>query len=280
MNNLILSVFTPVQWVFIGIFAAILLALLILLLYFLYVMIFKPDLKADINAMDAEFKEDKKRLVAEKKLAEAEIKRSAKGIDEKAERARQLESEAELMRKELMLQGVREDQAREIAIMTLSQLFELKNKEMKDVSADFMINTVARRVLIDSEFERRDDVADFKVPVNKTTGFTVKDIETYLLALPEVVYSEAKGKTADTFKVLGKSFVLLYDLNDGKFKLTVKCGPYYGQRLAQLYPESFGKAKFPYGMIWFTLDNTYGSYSFELVKLLIDISYNIAKAGY
>lgn len=278
--NSVWDAFSVPQWIFIGILVAGFVVLLCVLLYFLYVILFKPDLKAEIDAMDDVFKEEKKRIKAEKKYADAERKRSAKGIDEETEKARKAEAEAELMRLELMQQGLREEYAREVAGMTLEQLFALKLKESQDMSADFIINAITRRVLIDSEFERRADVDDFKVPLNKTLEFGIADIQSYLSSLSEVAHEGAKGKTADAFKVMGKSFALLYNLGDGKFKLTVKCGPYYGQRLTQLYPEYFGKAKFPYGMIWFSMNSVYGECSLELVKLLGYISYNIAKAGY
>jgi len=276
----------------------------------LYLLVFKPDLKAEINSMDALFREEKKRIIAENKEAQAEIKRSAKEIDAQAKRAQKSENEYELMRSELMQQGLREDEAKEVAGMTLQQLFDLKIKEMNDVSADFIINAITRRVLIDSEFEHRADVKDFKVPVNLTTKFTAKDVEKYLMSLDEVTLGQTKKKPAaakkktasakassdtvnikvdrqeekkpasETYKVGGKSFALLAAKDGGKFKLTVKCGPYYGQRLSQLYPDFFGKAKFPYGMIWFAVEKSDEDCSFELVKLLISISYYIAKAGY
>lgn len=278
-TNLLVAV-TTVQWIFLGIAALGAVALLCVFVYFIYLMVAKPELKAEIGAMEKLFKEERKRIAAEKEYAKAEIKRSSKVIDEKAEKARKLELETEQMRRELMQQGIREEEAKEIANMTLDQLFALKDKERKDVSGDFVINAVTRKILIDSTFEQRQDVQDFKVPEAKTLDFAPAEVEKYLLSLFEVTHTAPKGKSAATFKILGKTFALLYDLGDGKFKLTVKCGPYYGQRLSQLYPEFFRKATFPYGMIWFNMDNLTGGCSFELVRLLVGISYNIAKAGY
>lgn len=280
MNDILYYLFGTVQGVFILIAAGILIELLLALLYLLFIMIHKPDIKAEIHAMNKAFKEDKKRLEAEKKQADAEIKRNSKEISEEEEKARRFETEAELMREELVRQGLREEEAKEISGMTLEQLFKLKEKERKDMSPFFIINAVTRKLLIDSEFERRKDVDDFKVPVNKTRNFGVSDVEKYLTSLNEATHVSSKGKSADTYKVSDKSFALLYDLGDGKFRLTLKCGAYFGQRLTQLYPEFFQKAKFPYGMIWFSIDNLTGGCSFELIQLLGYISYNIAKAGY
>ncbi|MCL2817864.1 MAG: hypothetical protein FWD39_05725 [Clostridiales bacterium] len=279
MNNL-LNFFTTPQLVILGIAAAAFVVLLGLLLYFLYVLIFKPDIKAEIRAMDELFKVERKSIEAEKEFNEAELKRSAKQIDEKAKRTQKLESENERMQIELMEQGIQEELAAEIAEMTLEQLFDLKNKEERDVSDAFIINAITRKVLIDSNFEKRADVEDFKVPLNKTPAVT-GELEKYILSLNDVAHShEDDGKRLTSYKIYKKAFALISHQEDGKFKLTLKCGPFYGQRLTQLYPEFFGRAKFPYGMIWFTADNIEDGCSMELMKLVVYISYTIAKAGY
>ena len=285
--NLTGGVFTVTEWVILAIVAAIAAALLCALVYFVCVMIFKPDLKAEIRAMSRNLVADKARSEAENRLAEEEIKRSAAEIAEKSERAAEIEAETELMRAELMRQGVVEEQARQIAAMTLDELFVLKGKEKRDVSADFIINAITRRVLIDAEFERRADVTAFKVPANKEPA-DADGVESYIAGLPDAVCANKEGKKTGACKVLGKTFAMLSKKEDGSFKLAVKCGPYYGQCLAGLYPGFFGKADFPYGMIWFKIQSTNDKAqstnkevcSFELVKLLLYISYNIAKAGY
>lgn len=278
VNNLSAVMNMP-QWIFFGILALGVAFFLLVFCYFIYLLVYKPELKAEIAAKARMFKEEQKRIKLENERNMAEIKRSAKEIDEKAKRTSLLEDEIAKMRDELIAQGVEEERAREISNMTLSQLQRLKSKEMTDVSGAFIINAITRKVLIDSEFERRTDIEDFKVPVNKTTAVSLDTVQTYLSSFTDATHSGGAGKTAATYKTDDKSFILLTNHGGGKFKLTVKCGSYYGLRLAGLYPEFVRKAKFPYGMIWFELENT-GECSFELIKLLITISYNIAKAGY
>ncbi|MCL2522534.1 MAG: hypothetical protein FWE36_06710 [Erysipelotrichales bacterium] len=276
INFNLFSVFGPIQWTIIIILIVVMIALLASFIYFLYLIIFKPDVSSELSTMEKIFKEEKKRLLSEKRMTEEEIRRHMKDMDNKEERVRKLETEAELMHEELLKQGLKEEEAKRVADMSLEELVVLKNEEMKDVSGDFVINAITRKILIDKEFEVRDDVRDFKVPLAKTTGDIFNRLEPLLQSLTDIEYTEAKGKAGATYKVSGKSFAILYNLGEGNYKLTIKCGPFYGQRLTALY-KFFEKAKFPYGMLWFSMNN---GGSLELAELLIAISYNIAKAGY
>lgn len=276
--NLLNTPLTTAQWIILGIAAGIAVILLAILIYLLCILIFKPDIKAEVHAMDKTFKLEKKYADTEKRHIEAEIKVVAKGLNEKATKAQRMEFEVEQLRKELMKQGLVESHAKAVSDMTLEQLIRLKESDGKDLSGDFIINAIARKTLIDGEFQQRTDVVDFKVPLNITKNYGTADVEKLLTSFPSVSIAQEEGKNVFTYKTQGKTFALLSRLKeDGKFKLTLKCGPFYGQRLTQLYPESFQKAKFPHGMIWFTIDN---GASLELVKLLVLISFNIAKAGY
>lgn len=268
------------QWIVLGVAVFVTVVLFAVLFYNIYRMVAKPELKYEIATMEKAFKQERKRIIAEKENAKAEIRRS-----EKAANIKPIDLETERMRRELMQQGLHEEKAKEIADMTLENLLTLKEREREDLSGDFIINAVTRKVLIDSEFEQREDIEDFKVPVNQAAECTAEEVEHYFISLSDVTQIPAKGKTADTYKVSGKAFALLNNLGEGKFRLTIKCGPFYGQRLCQLYPEFFRESVFPYGMIWFSADNLSngsdaGRCSLELVKLLGLISYNIAKAGY
>ena len=268
------------QTILLLVIAGIFVVILIVMIYFFYVLVRKPHLRNEIYAKDREYKEEKKRLAAEKKAAEREIAKSSKEMDEKTKNAKKTESEADKMKNELLKQGIKEEEANKMAQMTLIQLMALKKKEATDVSSDFIINAITRRVLIDSTFKAREDVEDFKVPVDVTFEFKIEEVIKLLAKLPDVEISGAGGKKGATYKVLGKTFGILYDLEDNKFRLTLKNGPYYANRLLFLYNNYFEKSKFPYGMLWFSVNNLSKECSLELVKLLITISYNIAKAGY
>ena len=278
MTRLICAVFSNLQLIIVLILAFFLLVIAGVFLYYIYLLVFKPDLRAEINERSRSFALEKKQILQEKKNAEKELLRSEKRIDEKTRKANEDKRQAEQMKQELIAQGIKEDEANKMIVMTLPELLKLKRLEASDLSADFIINAITRRVLIDFKFESREDVIDFKVPVNITQDFTTAALKSYILSLPDVVSFGKGGKTATTFKIDGKAFALLYDYGDS-FKLTVKNGPYYGNRLVQLYSSFVEKAKFPYGMLWFSVSKA-DDCSLELLKLVTSISYNIAKAGY
>ena len=278
MTGLLCAVFSNLQLIIVLILAFFLLVIACIFFYYIYLLVFKPNLRAEINERSRSFALEKKQILQEKKHAEKELLRSEKRIDEKTKKANEDKRQAEQMKQELIAQGIKEAEANKMIVMTLPELLMLKRLEASDLSADFIINAITRRVLIDFKFESRNDVSDFKVPVNITTDFTVGALKSYILSLPDTISFGKGGKSATTFKIGGKAFALLYDNGDA-FKLTIKTGPYYGNRLSQLYPSFFEKAKFPYGMLWFSVAKA-DDCSLELLKLMTSISYNIAKAGY
>jgi len=274
------------QIIILGIALAIAVILFLVFVYVLLLRAFKPEMKAELHRIAVHFKEEKKQIIADKKHADAEIRKSKKEISAQTERAHTAENEFEQMKKELLEQGLRADDAEKIANMTLEELQELKAKsnegENLGAGSDFIINAVTRKVLmIDTDFERRSDIKHFKVPVNITKEFKSADVKKYIELMSDVKFDKdgvykVRGKAFSK----GKSFAMLTG-SGKKFKLTLKCGPNYGQLLTTLYPDFFGKAKFPYGMLWFSADkDADNDCSFELIKVLIAISYNIAKAGY
>lgn len=267
------------QWVVLGVCTLGVIFFAAVFFYFVYLLVYKPELKAEIAAKAKQFKQEARRLKAENERNLAELKRSGKEIDQKNKKTTRLEEEIAKMQAELMQQGIEEERAKEISAMSLVQLQALKSKEMTDVSGAFIVNAITRKVLIDHDFERRTDIEDFKVPMNKTTGITTEAVENLLSSLIDVTREGGKGKRAAVYKTVGRSVAFLYDQGDGKFKLTVKCGSYYGLRLSGLYPEFVEKATYPYGMTWFNVTSADGC-SLELIKLLVDISYQIAKAGF
>ncbi|MCL2522039.1 MAG: MmcQ/YjbR family DNA-binding protein [Erysipelotrichales bacterium] len=120
-----------------------------------------------------------------------------------------------------------------------------------------------------------------KIPLTVTKEFSIEDIDQYICNKKNITKVEASGKKPTSFKIKGgKSFALLFDLGDGKYKLTFKCGPAYGAKLVEYFKDTVYVSKFPYGIIWFTISNENKNTSLELIKQVIDISYEIAKIGH
>lgn len=276
--NLFSEIMNIPQWVILGIFVIGIVILLVALIYLLYIMIYKPEIKAELRMVAKQFNEQKKLIVAGTEKERAQIRRSLKEIEEKERTAMKFNTENEILQMELMLQGMKAEDAKHIAGMTLEELLTLKDQEKKDLSGHYIINAITRKVLIDSEFVRRKDVEGFKVPANLTTEFAAEDVENCIKSLYEITHEHNARTKMDIYNIMGKAFAMFTRRENG-FWLKIKCGTYYGQRLTQLYPQFFAKARFPSSMLWFDVLGKDGC-SLELVRLLIKISYNVAKAGY
>ena len=122
---------------------------------------------------------------------------------------------------------------------------------------------------------------DLKVPLAENNEYIIADINRYITNKINVIKNTKEGMRPTSYKVKGKkAFALLADVKDGNFKLTLKCGPAYGAKLCEIFPDTVTQAKFPYGLIWFTVINEKKQPSLELIKQMIDISYEIAKIGF
>ena len=280
MRTIVLNAlhFNAVQYVFAAILTLAILVLFVVLLWLWYRKRFKSYAKAEIAAAERDFREERARLLHEKKKTEGELAQSEKEMDKRSLQAKQAQEEAEQLRRDLVELGLQENDAKRYASMTLAELLDLKGKEKKDLSSDFIINAITRNVLMESKLSERADV-EFKVPENITMRYTVEAVRRIVANMPDAEH--ITNPRNESCKIEGKAFVMLYDLHDGQFKLTLKCGAYYANRLKGLYPQCFQKAAFPGGLLWHTVTNTNGTQcSLELVQLLTEISYNISKAGY
>ena len=268
--------FNVLQHIFAGIMTLAIVAIIGVLIWLWYRRTFKSYAKEEIAIIEADYRQERDALLRDKTRITAELTQSEKEIDARAAQAKQAQEEAEQLRKDLMELGIREDEAKRYAEMTLTQLMDIKTKERKALSDDFIINAITRRMLIEGTFERRDDVA-FIVPANTTMEYKESDVREYIMSKDDAALnSNARN---DVYKIGGKSFIMFYRLPENKFKITLKCGIYYANRLCKLYAQIFSKATFPSGLLWYNVNNEKGC-SFELIKLLVDISYNTAKAGY
>jgi len=142
------------------------------------------------------------------------------------------------------------------------------------------VNKLTEETLTNSTFKMDPFYKDCKIPLTVTKEFSIEEIDQYICNKKNITKVEASGKKPTSFKVKGgKSFALLFDLGNGKYKITIKCGPAYGAKLVEYFKDTVIVSKFPYGIIWFTITNENKDASLELIKQLIDISYGIAKIG-
>ena len=120
--------------------------------------------------------------------------------------------------------------------------------------------------------------AGFSHKAKMTMDYTIEDIIAYIMSLPKVQHTPSM-RTA-VYKIKGKTFAMFSNQKiQGRYKLAVKCDPYYAEKLSELYPKNYYKAKFPKGERWYTVEDN-NDCALEVAKLLIEISYNIAKAGF
>ena len=232
-----------------------------------------------IERYETECATRKEELSKEKNEIEGQLGVNRQRILDKEHEAQAAEAEAEKVRAEIK---AREDVIRvllESANMTKKQLSEHMLKTDAIVSEDFIINTLTSKVIAESLIVMDENVEDDKVPKDITIQYSAAEVIKYLKNKNKVTFQDNPGKRCDVFKVNGTTFALLYPATDkGKIRLTIKCGPNYGNKLASKYLlASVEKSKFPYGLLWFSVN---GTASFEVIKLLIDISYSLAKLGY
>jgi len=143
------------------------------------------------------------------------------------------------------------------------------------------INKVTEEVLNKSAYAMNASYTDCKIPASENLEYSLIDIDRYITNKINIIKTEASGKKPTSYKIRGKkSFALLIDLGEGKFKITLKCGPAYGARLKEYFKDVVTQSKFPYGFLWFTVSNEVDQPSLELIKQMVDISYELAKIGY
>ncbi|MCL2522495.1 MAG: MmcQ/YjbR family DNA-binding protein [Erysipelotrichales bacterium] len=157
----------------------------------------------------------------------------------------------------------------------------VNSQSTNDNKLEDVVNKVTEETLSKSILAVDPAYKDCKVPLAKTNTFTIADIDNYISDKKNIEKVSASGKKPTSFKVKGgKSFCLLFDLGDGKYKVTLKCGPAYGAKLCEYFKDLVTVSKFPYGIIWFSVSNETKQPSLELIKQMVDISYEIAKIGH
>ena len=268
--------FSPLQYIFAAIVTLVLLVVLVLFIRTLYKFFSKSKARKERERAELDYAKRVAELESEKKELERKLHKTGKVVDKETRRLEKDRAEAEQMERDLMATGIEQEAARKYASMNLAQLLALKGSKNTAVPGDFVINAVTRSVLQNSEYAFREDL-DFRAPESVTKEFKIDDLKSYICTFADVEYSN--NKQNEIFKIQGKSFVIFYTRSEEKFKLTLKVGNHYADKLRVVFPKTITKAKFPSGLFWYSIDNEVEC-SFELAKLLVEVSYNIAKAGY
>ena len=268
--------FSPLQYVLAGIVTLFLIASLIIFIIFLIKLIKKTEAEKEREKAEEKYKEKIKEIEKERRELERALKKAEKVSDNASSRLEKEQAEMNQMEQELIATGLDAEEAKKYASMSLLQLLKLKNKDNTNIPGDFIVNAITRRITFDYNGEVREDL-DFIVPIAKTKNFSLADIEKCIQSFEGIEKFENKNGT--TYKMEGKSFVMVNAKENHKYRLTLKVGNHYADKLRAVLPETIIKAKFPAGLFWYNVEND-EECSLEIAKLLIEISYNIAKAGY
>ena len=221
----------------------------------------------------------KQSLEEEKAKNDKELKASREMLAAKEREAAAAEKAATRAQTDLEKKEAEVKKAIEQAEMTKIELAAFQKREKTNVPEDYALNVLTNRVIDSSPLTMRTDLKDIKIPLGKTFEYTVKEVIAYVSKKQNITVEEASGKKPNNYKVAGKTYAMLSDTGEGGFKLVFKCGPSYGSKLIANNNDFVSHSKFPYGLLWFQVDSNKNC-SLELIKLLIDISYRIAKLGY
>ncbi|MCL2817863.1 MAG: hypothetical protein FWD39_05720 [Clostridiales bacterium] len=219
-------------------------------------------------------------LEAEKAKSASELAWRRSVLKEKEAAAKKAAAAAEKARKQLQEHENHIKELLKTTEISKKELAEYQKREGTNVYEDIVVNIITEKTLEESKLIMDPGYADVKIPQSVTFDFAVKDITDYIAKKPKITFTEGAGHKPASYKVEDKTLALVYTLDGGKMKVTFKCGPAYGTRLCKHLPDNVSVAKFPYGLLWFTVTNEDAECSLELMKLLLDISYKIAKLGY
>jgi hypothetical protein len=221
----------------------------------------------------------RKTLEVEKAHSKAELDESRKELAEKEAAAAEAETKAAKARAELLEQERKIRILLETAEMSKKELSEYQKREGTNVSEDIAVNALTDKAIAESGLETDSRYTDVKLPLGRTFAFTAQDVAVYISKKPNIAFTEGTGLKPANFKVGDKTLALVYALPGGKVRVTFKCGPAYGAKLSSTL-KNVSTAKFPYGLLWFTVSNETAPCSLELIQQVIDISYKIARLGY
>lgn len=225
-------------------------------------------------------------LELEKEQGEQELDESRKELEEKRKAAAEAEAKAKETREQLIRKKQELSELLNNLETTQEELAEYLKRDGTIVPTDVVVNISTEKVLSVSGLPMNPAYTDCKIPTGTTFDFTVKDITDYIHKKPNISFTAAVGKRPASFKFedkankTSKSFALVSDMGGGIFRITFKCGPDYGMKLCKHLMGSVNVSKYPSGLVWFTVNNEKSPCSLEFIKLLIDISYRIAKIGY
>lgn len=222
---------------------------------------------------------ERKALEAEEEKARLELEQSRKELSEKREAADEAETAAVAARQKIFFIEQELKKLFEQNEMNKRELAEYQKREGTYVPEDVVINILTERVINESRYDMDAAFTDCKIPRRMAAAYNMDTVKEYIAKKPDVEVFEGKGKTPARYKVNGKVFAFVYGTEKG-ISISYKCGTDYGAKLTNHLKGIVANAKFPYGLIWYSVSNETLACPLELMQLLIDISYRIAKLGY
>lgn len=141
----------------------------------------------------------------------------------------------------------------------------------KETVDAFEINRITLLTIRNSKLKMKKG-SDPILPEDNTYNYSFDKVHKYAEKVAGSV-KPMREVGAFSYRTNQKSF-LLTSRRSGRMQMTFKCGPSYAKAIMELFPQ-ISKSKFPYGVLWFTMDIDPEKISFELISLLIDISYTI-----
>lgn len=222
----------------------------------------------------------REKLESKNAVSQAELERNRKELAEKEREAAEAEAKAAKARQEYLAKEEELKKLIENVEMSKKELAEYQKREGTHVPEDVAVNVLTDKTLAKSALQPDPQFHDCKIPLGKSLNFTGKDVADYISGKHKITYTDAMGHKPANYKIEDKTFAFVYALENDKVRVTFKCGPAYGAKLCKYLGNNVSNAKFPYGLLWFTVSNENAPCSLELIKQLIDISYKIAGLGY
>lgn len=222
----------------------------------------------------------RKLLEIEKEKSSLELEHVRKELKEKAALMNGAETAALTARQQYSAKKQEIKKLLETVEMTKQELAEHQKREGTNIPEDIVVNALTDRMLASSSFEMDATFMDCKLPAEKTLNYTLNDVADYISKKSAITASDSDENKSVNYQIEDNTFAVLFGLPDNKIRLTFKCGPSYGAKLCKHLKYNVSKAKFPSGLLWFTVDNETVPCALERIKQMIDISYRIAGLGY
>lgn len=235
---------------------------------------------------EKQLKVKRRALEMEKEKGEQKLEESRRELEERRKEANDAETKANSTRQQIRQKRQELSELLGNLETTQKELAEYQKRDGTVVPVDVAVNCLTDSLLQKSELPMDSSYSDCRIPKGETFAYALSELTEYLHKKPSISYTAGTGKRPASFKYesknakTGKTFALVSDLGSDKFRMTLKCGPDYGSKLCKHLKNNVQVSAYPSGLLWFTVSNEKNPCSLELAKLLIDISYRIARLGF